>query len=280
MLELAAERGVAAVDGGPRAPPEGRRQRAQAAEADRRDDAAAAARRARASSRRPSPSWLRPTGADVGVARKVLGTLATRRRGRARHQRAALLGGGDRRGARARCAAYLPTHPEGATAAELRDALGVSRKYAIPLLEYFDAQGFTKRVGDLRVLRGVAADARTRVGACTSVSASARCSVRRSGRSMVKRAPVGATFSARHRPAVQVDEPLGDREPESGAAAVGGSRALRAVEAVEDAVEVGLRDAGAVVGHARACTRRDVAVHDSVMCPPSRGVRDRVAQRR
>jgi selenocysteine-specific elongation factor len=31
--------------------------------------------------------------------------------------------------------------------------LGVSRKYAIPLLEYFDAQGLTKRDGDVRVLR-------------------------------------------------------------------------------------------------------------------------------
>lgn len=39
-----------------------------------------------------------------------------------------------------------------ATAAELRDAMNVSRKYAIPLLEYFDAQGITRRDGDLRVL--------------------------------------------------------------------------------------------------------------------------------
>lgn len=39
-----------------------------------------------------------------------------------------------------------------ATAAELRDALGTSRKYAIPLLEYFDACGITRREGDRRVL--------------------------------------------------------------------------------------------------------------------------------
>lgn len=39
------------------------------------------------------------------------------------------------------------------TAAELRDLLGVSRKYAIPLLEYFDSISLTKRVGDQRVLR-------------------------------------------------------------------------------------------------------------------------------
>ena len=56
--------------------------------------------------------------------------------------------------ARERLRAALASRPEGATAAELRDALGVSRKYAIPLLEHLDGQGFTKRVGDLRVLRG------------------------------------------------------------------------------------------------------------------------------
>ncbi|MCL2324436.1 MAG: SelB C-terminal domain-containing protein, partial [Actinomycetia bacterium] len=43
--------------------------------------------------------------------------------------------------------------PDGLTAAELRDVLGVSRKYAIPLLEHFDARGVTLRVGDLRQLR-------------------------------------------------------------------------------------------------------------------------------
>lgn len=39
-----------------------------------------------------------------------------------------------------------------ATAAELRDAMAVSRKYAIPLLEFFDAQGITRRDGDQRML--------------------------------------------------------------------------------------------------------------------------------
>lgn len=37
-------------------------------------------------------------------------------------------------------------------AADLKDAMGISRKYAIPLLEYFDATGFTKRDGDFRSL--------------------------------------------------------------------------------------------------------------------------------
>lgn len=39
-----------------------------------------------------------------------------------------------------------------ATAAELKDAMRTSRKYAIPLLEYFDAQGITRRDGDMRTL--------------------------------------------------------------------------------------------------------------------------------
>lgn len=43
-----------------------------------------------------------------------------------------------------------------ATAATLRDAFNTSRKYIIPLLEHFDAQGITQRRGDARV-RGAAA---------------------------------------------------------------------------------------------------------------------------
>lgn len=38
------------------------------------------------------------------------------------------------------------------TAAALKEAMGTSRKFAMPLLEKFDAEGFTKRVGDERVL--------------------------------------------------------------------------------------------------------------------------------
>lgn len=40
------------------------------------------------------------------------------------------------------------------TATELKDALGISRKHAIPLLEYMDAQGVTRREGDVRKLAG------------------------------------------------------------------------------------------------------------------------------
>jgi selenocysteine-specific elongation factor len=60
--------------------------------------------------------------------------------------------------------AYLPEQLEGLvarlgaletpfTVARFRDAFGISRKYAIPLLEWLDAQGVTHREGDLRTLR-------------------------------------------------------------------------------------------------------------------------------
>jgi len=38
--------------------------------------------------------------------------------------------------------------------ADMKDLFGVSRKYAIPLMEYFDAQRVTVRQGERRVLRG------------------------------------------------------------------------------------------------------------------------------
>jgi selenocysteine-specific elongation factor len=92
------------------------------------------------------------TGSDVGVARKVLSRLVNEGRvvrvsGDLHFSAVAIAG------ARQSLVASLEAHPQGATAAELRDALGVSRKYAIPLLEYFDAQGLTKREGEVRVLR-------------------------------------------------------------------------------------------------------------------------------
>lgn len=40
----------------------------------------------------------------------------------------------------------------GVTVAGFRDLVGTSRKHALALLEYFDAQGLTRRVGDQRVL--------------------------------------------------------------------------------------------------------------------------------
>ena len=40
------------------------------------------------------------------------------------------------------------------TAAQFRDVVGTSRKYIVPLLEFFDATGVTVRDGDQRALRG------------------------------------------------------------------------------------------------------------------------------
>jgi selenocysteine-specific elongation factor len=48
-----------------------------------------------------------------------------------------------------RTADHLHAHGP-ATVAQLRDLWGVSRKYAVPLCEYFDAIGVTRRSGDLR----------------------------------------------------------------------------------------------------------------------------------
>jgi selenocysteine-specific elongation factor len=47
----------------------------------------------------------------------------------------------------------LLTEKGGITTAEFRDLYGTSRKYVIPLLEYFDRLGVTIRVGDIRQLK-------------------------------------------------------------------------------------------------------------------------------
>jgi len=90
---------------------------------------------------------------DPGIARKVLGALAARG-DIVRVSSDLHFSAGSMADAKVALVSFLETRPGGATAAELRDALGVSRKYAIPLLEYFDAHGVTRREGDLRVLRG------------------------------------------------------------------------------------------------------------------------------
>ncbi len=48
-------------------------------------------------------------------------------------------------------AALLREHPDGITMAQFRDALGVTRKYALPLANELDARGITRRRGDLRI---------------------------------------------------------------------------------------------------------------------------------
>jgi selenocysteine-specific elongation factor len=90
-------------------------------------------------------------GIEVGLARKALGKLATEGRvvrlGSDMHFDSHAVDE-----AKARIVAHL--HGAGTiTAGEARDVLGSSRKYVVPLLEYFDAVGVTKREGDARVLR-------------------------------------------------------------------------------------------------------------------------------
>ncbi len=51
-----------------------------------------------------------------------------------------------------RVVAFIRTH-QAITPQEIKDLLGISRKYAIPLLEWLDSQRVTVRVGDKRVLR-------------------------------------------------------------------------------------------------------------------------------
>jgi len=48
-------------------------------------------------------------------------------------------------------AELLAAQPEGVTVAELRDAWGTTRKYAIPVATHLDATGVTRRRGDLRI---------------------------------------------------------------------------------------------------------------------------------
>jgi len=48
-------------------------------------------------------------------------------------------------------AVLLAAHPEGVTVAAVRDTLGTTRKYLLPLLAQLDASGVTRRRGDVRV---------------------------------------------------------------------------------------------------------------------------------
>jgi hypothetical protein len=41
--------------------------------------------------------------------------------------------------------------PEGFTVSQLRDALGITRKHAVPLAECVDKYGLTRRAGDVRI---------------------------------------------------------------------------------------------------------------------------------
>jgi selenocysteine-specific elongation factor len=48
-------------------------------------------------------------------------------------------------------AGLLAARPDGVTVAQVRDALGTTRKFLLPLLAHLDASGVTRRRGDLRI---------------------------------------------------------------------------------------------------------------------------------
>jgi selenocysteine-specific elongation factor len=50
-----------------------------------------------------------------------------------------------------RVSVLLASGPDGVTVAQVRDALGTTRKHALPLLSHLDATGVTRRRGDVRV---------------------------------------------------------------------------------------------------------------------------------
>lgn len=52
-----------------------------------------------------------------------------------------------------RATTVVRSAPDGITVSAFREALGTSRKYAVPLLEYLDRTGVTRREGDLRYPR-------------------------------------------------------------------------------------------------------------------------------
>ena len=48
-------------------------------------------------------------------------------------------------------ATLLVSRPDGFTMSEFREALGISRKFAVPLATELDARGVTRRRGDVRI---------------------------------------------------------------------------------------------------------------------------------
>lgn len=150
VLEVAVERGAAIVEKGQARHPKA------AVSALAEEDAAVSALAPLLEQGGFAPptlaEMLAATGIDAGVARKALARLVEERRAvrvssEFHFSPAAITS------LRAALEEHLRANPGGATTSDLRGVIGVSRKYAIPVLEYFDAQGITKREGDLRLLR-------------------------------------------------------------------------------------------------------------------------------
>ena len=93
---------------------------------------------------------LKGTGLNPGIARK--GLLELLEQGKAVRITNELVFSATVMGEwKAAIAAFIAENGP-ATAAQLKDACGTSRKYMMPVLEWLDTQGFTKRNGDYRTL--------------------------------------------------------------------------------------------------------------------------------
>ncbi|HEX2849005.1 MAG TPA: selenocysteine-specific translation elongation factor [Acidimicrobiales bacterium] len=90
-----------------------------------------------------------PTPAEAGVDRAELRELV--RRGLVVERDGFYFAPAAIETAIAAVATLLDAHPEGVTVAQVRDALGTSRKWLLPLLAHLDANGMTRRRGDLRI---------------------------------------------------------------------------------------------------------------------------------
>ena len=150
VLDYAAERGLVRIVGGQVRHPQA------AAAALEEEDAALSALlpilEAQGLSTNTVAELAAEAGVDIGVARKALTKLVAAGRvvrlGPDLHFAATAVDA-----ARACIVEYLEAKGT-ILASDARDILGASRKYVVPLLEYFDARGVTKRDGDARVLKG------------------------------------------------------------------------------------------------------------------------------
>ena len=93
---------------------------------------------------------VKSVSSDPRAVEKVIDGLA--RSGEIVRVKELLFDGAALRGIREKLVAFLASRGE-VTVPEFKEMTGLSRKYIIPLLEHFDAQKVTLRVGDKRVLR-------------------------------------------------------------------------------------------------------------------------------
>jgi selenocysteine-specific elongation factor len=90
-----------------------------------------------------------PQPADAGVDRSVVRELI--RRGLAFEEASLVFPVSALAGAAQAAAELLGSSPDGFSVSELREALGTTRRFVVPLLARLDRDGVTRRRGDLRI---------------------------------------------------------------------------------------------------------------------------------